>query len=334
MELDSNDKVIKHYTIADELIGFEYDDSDYCYVNNGHGDVAFVTDGTGAIVNTYSYTAYGTALICDEKVSNSFRYTGEYYDAESGLYYLRARYMNPATGTFTQEDTYQGNIYDALSLHKYLYAQDNPVSYKDPTGNDVSFVGLVTTVGSWAMETAGKIWAAAKALYWWQVGTIVTTTIGLYNQVKTMFTTSDGCEVVENYFGLVLTIIGMMHIDVGKWYKIVMAAIPIVADVIHLINNIIDEDWKKFRSNLWSLGIDVLALLFEILDIKFDEKWKKILEDNKLKRNRDQLNMIEIAKNLNSLGNVPDSLVDILLKYAQYFDCFDDVWIALFLKRY
>ena len=67
LELDSNDKVIKRYTIADELIGFEYDDSDYCYVNNGHGDVAFVTDGTGAIVNTYSYTAYGTALICDEK---------------------------------------------------------------------------------------------------------------------------------------------------------------------------------------------------------------------------------------------------------------------------
>ena len=155
MELDANDNVLKHYTIADELIGFEYDSADYCYVNNGHGDVAFVTDGTGAIVNTYSYTAYGTALICDEKVSNSFRYTGEYYDAESGLYYLRARYMNPETGTFTQEDTYQGNIYDALSLHKYLYAQDNPVIYKDPTGNDVH-IGRMRCVCWWSGYANGR----------------------------------------------------------------------------------------------------------------------------------------------------------------------------------
>ena len=43
--------------------------------------------------------------------------------------------MNPATGTFTQEDTYQGNIYDAISLHKYLFANANPVVFEDPSGN-------------------------------------------------------------------------------------------------------------------------------------------------------------------------------------------------------
>ena len=155
LELDADDKVIKHYTIADELNSFEYEDSTYCYVNNGHGDVAFITDESGAIVNTYSYNAFGTALICDEKVSNAFRYTGEYYDAESGLYYLRARYMNPETGTFTQEDTYQGNIYDALSLHKYLYAQDNPVIYKDPTGNDVH-IGRMRCVCWWSGYANGR----------------------------------------------------------------------------------------------------------------------------------------------------------------------------------
>lgn len=44
LELDAADKVIKHYTIADELTFFEYEDSTYCYVNNGHGDIAFITD--------------------------------------------------------------------------------------------------------------------------------------------------------------------------------------------------------------------------------------------------------------------------------------------------
>ncbi|MBQ1554791.1 MAG: hypothetical protein IIZ68_04970 [Clostridia bacterium] len=36
---------------------------------------------------------------------NPFRYCGEYFDVESGAYYLRARYYGPSIGRFTQEDT-------------------------------------------------------------------------------------------------------------------------------------------------------------------------------------------------------------------------------------
>ena len=42
--------------------------------------------------------------------------------------------MNPATGTFTSMDTYGGTVFDPTSLHKYLYANANPVSYTDPSG--------------------------------------------------------------------------------------------------------------------------------------------------------------------------------------------------------
>ena len=52
----------------------------------------------------------------------------------TGLYYLRARYMNPSTGTFISMDNYEGSIYDPVSLHKYLYANANPVMYTDPSG--------------------------------------------------------------------------------------------------------------------------------------------------------------------------------------------------------
>ena len=61
-------------------------------------------------------------------------YCGEQQDDTTGLYYLRARYMNPATGTFTSMDTYGGSVFDPTSLHKYLYANANPVSYTDPSG--------------------------------------------------------------------------------------------------------------------------------------------------------------------------------------------------------
>ena len=61
-------------------------------------------------------------------------YCGEQQDETTGLYYLRARYMNPETGTFTSMDTYGGSVFDSTSLHKYLYANANPVSYTDPSG--------------------------------------------------------------------------------------------------------------------------------------------------------------------------------------------------------
>ncbi len=32
-------------------------------------------------------------------------------------------------------DTYEGSIYDPDTLHKYLYANGNPVTYSDPSGN-------------------------------------------------------------------------------------------------------------------------------------------------------------------------------------------------------
>jgi hypothetical protein len=49
----------------------------------------------------------------------------------------QARWMNPRTGRFHTMDTYEGDRQQPLSLHNYLYCNDNPVEHADPTGQAI-----------------------------------------------------------------------------------------------------------------------------------------------------------------------------------------------------
>ncbi|OAB30169.1 hypothetical protein PMSD_20470 [Paenibacillus macquariensis subsp. defensor] len=104
------------------------------YSLNGHGDVAEIRDETGNILNTYEYDLWGNPTSESETISNLFRYSGEYWDKGSDLQYLRARWYDPSMGRFINEDTYEGNINNPMSLNLYTYVQNNPLIYVDPTG--------------------------------------------------------------------------------------------------------------------------------------------------------------------------------------------------------
>ncbi len=64
----------------------------------------------------------------------SLLYCGEMLDEGTGWYYNRARFYDPATGRFNKVDPYAGNMYDPLSLHKYIYCHNDPVNGIDPSG--------------------------------------------------------------------------------------------------------------------------------------------------------------------------------------------------------
>ena len=59
--------------------------------------------------------------------ANHFLYDGQYLDTVSGLYYLRARWYDPATGHFTSVDALV-----AITGQSYSYAGGNPVNGGDP----------------------------------------------------------------------------------------------------------------------------------------------------------------------------------------------------------
>ncbi|WP_459195784.1 RHS repeat domain-containing protein [Wukongibacter baidiensis] len=105
------------------------------YLYNGHGDTVNLVTNTGEILNTYDYDVYGKAKVEEGSTDNPYRYAGEYYDEESELYYLRARYYDPNIARFISEDSYKGDPSYPLSLNLYTYTYNNPIKYIDPSGH-------------------------------------------------------------------------------------------------------------------------------------------------------------------------------------------------------
>ncbi|WBW98149.1 RHS repeat-associated core domain-containing protein [Oceanirhabdus sp. W0125-5] len=142
-ETDAANNIISEYIRGINLIAVEKDNKKIFYLYNGHGDVIQLTDENGNVIKNYQYDAFGNELNIDSNDTNPFRYGGEYFDKETGLYYLRARYYDPKIGRFTTEDSYWGKDSDPLSLNLYTYCHNNPIIYVDPSGNFPSLSELL-----------------------------------------------------------------------------------------------------------------------------------------------------------------------------------------------
>ena len=98
---------ITHYIWGPDRVLAKIDNTtntSYYYLYNGHGDVVQILDTSGTIKNTYDYDVWGNFITKQETIDNHFTYFGQTYDETTGLYYLRARYYDPTTGRFTQQD--------------------------------------------------------------------------------------------------------------------------------------------------------------------------------------------------------------------------------------
>ncbi len=106
------------------------------YGYDGHGSVRQLFSLTGAVTDTYDYDAFGNLISSTGTTPNNYLFAGESYDAALGMYFLRARYYNSNVDRFLTMDSFEGQLSDPESLHKYLYCGTNPVSCVDPTGHD------------------------------------------------------------------------------------------------------------------------------------------------------------------------------------------------------
>lgn len=162
-ETTSNGTTIS-YEYGLERIAAYSENSKTSYIHDAGGSV-IQTVSENSIKN-YSYTPFGEQL--SEAVSG-FGYNAEWYDAATGMQYLRARFYEPMTMRFSQQDILRGSVSDPISLNRYLYCHNDPLSFSDPTGMSVfeklgsALKSTVKAVKSTAKAaTAGIVSSAAK----------------------------------------------------------------------------------------------------------------------------------------------------------------------------
>jgi RHS repeat-associated protein len=118
------------------------------YLHDQLGSTRVLTGSTGAVVGTYTYSAYGQLVGSTGSASNPFGLAGAYTDAESGLIYLIHRYYDSGTGQFISVDPLVSK-----TGQSYGYATNDPLDETDPTGLDT--LGYCGTVGASFLGPAG-----------------------------------------------------------------------------------------------------------------------------------------------------------------------------------
>ncbi len=119
---------VKRYARGINAIYVERGDAKSYYLYNAHGDVVQLTDAAGTVTQEYEYDAFGNEQSPSANDTNTLRYCGEYFDAETGTIYLRARYYDPRIGRFTASDP------AGSGLNWYTYCGNNPIAFIDPSG--------------------------------------------------------------------------------------------------------------------------------------------------------------------------------------------------------
>ena len=132
------------YAITYSATGGGY--AKYYLIKNLQGDVLQIRNVNNTVVANYEYDAWGRVVSVkyangnDINVSNHIgvinpiRYRGYYYDSETGFYYLKSRYYDPAICRFISTDG-RIDLNDATTnLNLFAYCGNDPVNRIDSEG--------------------------------------------------------------------------------------------------------------------------------------------------------------------------------------------------------
>jgi RHS repeat-associated protein len=105
----------------------------YWYQTDGLDSIEALTDESGNLISPFLYDEYGNQLAGNADLQ-LFTYTAQDFDPETGLIHFYARYYDTQTGTWLSQDVHRGSELSPLTLHRYEYVAQNPISDFDQLG--------------------------------------------------------------------------------------------------------------------------------------------------------------------------------------------------------
>jgi RHS repeat-associated protein len=112
------------------------------YISKDHlGSVRVVVDRAGSVVAAYDYSPYGvTRSLIEGSPDIRYLFTGQEFDAETGLYNFKARLYEPRLGRFYGIDP------AGQQPSPYVYVANAPLRFVDRSGADFGFSFLVAVL--------------------------------------------------------------------------------------------------------------------------------------------------------------------------------------------
>ena len=119
----------------------------YYYRRDALGNIVAILDTDARVVVNYKYNAWGKCKVLNPDGTentdasfignrNPFRYRGYYYEKQTNLYFLKARFYDPEVGRFISADTIDYLAPDTINgLNLYAYCGNNPIMNVDPSGH-------------------------------------------------------------------------------------------------------------------------------------------------------------------------------------------------------
>jgi RHS repeat-associated protein len=136
-ETDSNGKVTAYYIHGRGLVSrLAVNGTPLYYHFDVRGSTIALSSEAGQLTDQYAYEPFGKLANSQGTTANPFKYVGKYgvVDEGNGISYIRARYYSPELGRFITKDPLTGTEGDSQSLHRYVYAVNNPMRMVDVSG--------------------------------------------------------------------------------------------------------------------------------------------------------------------------------------------------------
>lgn len=140
-------------TRADEVLWEENEEGLFYLLYDGLGSVVAATNANGQVVAQMAYDVFGKVFSQSGQAGDMrYSYTGRPKDKDVELQYNRARYYDAGVGRWNRADEWRGDLMVPASLQRYMYVNQNPVSFRDPSGFSLGeaawagWKGLITSI--------------------------------------------------------------------------------------------------------------------------------------------------------------------------------------------